>query len=222
MDFLNLFLRKKEYHLENACEMNRINPRSFIVPSTDEIADLRVGDLVRLIFVFNKERSDGCRAERMWVVIRSAEDGVFTGVLDNEPRFLKTVRCGDSIHFSAEHIATIYCKGKSIGFDTSLIAIITERAIENRQINWVLRTNNLNNQQDSGWQLYYGDESSDYLDDPKNSTLITLDRAMDIEPLLESVFAGSHHAYEYSDADNRFVEVDYDPDDKYSDPGGFD
>ncbi|MHC1683044.1 MAG: DUF2185 domain-containing protein [Clostridiaceae bacterium] len=103
-------------------------------------------------------------------------------------------------------MAGIY--GGQSPFDEKLFAIITQKALDNRQINWVVRTDDLENEQDSGWQLFYGDESDQYLEDACNAKLISLEQVLSFEPLLESVFSSHGYAYEYSELDNKFIEVE--------------
>lgn len=206
MGLFDAFIKnKKEFHIEDVREQKRLFPRTFLVPAQEEIENLQMDSLVKLIFVMEKQHENGCRAERMWVKITSIQNGMFTGVLDNEPYYLKTVKCGDEITFKDANIACIYSEKQS--FNEELFAIITKKALENRQINWVVRSGDLENEQDSGWQLFFGDESPSYLDDPKNASIVSLEHVLSFEPLLESVFGSSGNAYEYSSETNSFIEV---------------
>jgi hypothetical protein len=195
----------REYHLEDVVVLSKKSPRTFLIPSIEEIEKIEMGTLVKLIFVMEKALKNGCRAERMWVKVKSIKDGVYTGVVDNDPYYLKTIKSGDIITFRAENIACIY--GGNPNFDEKLFAIITKKALENRQINWVVRTDDIDNEQDSGWQLFYGDESPEYLDEPDNASIVSLENILSFEPLLEEVFSSSGLAYEYSQSDNKFIEV---------------
>lgn len=201
-----MFFKSNEYHLENAVKMNRLRPRNYLIPTQEEIKALKKGSLVKLIFVMKIPQDNGCRAERMWVVIEEINNRKFTGVLDNDPYYIKSIKCGDEIEFTVENIAGIYFD-KEAPFDEKLFAIITKKALDNNQINWVIRTDDLNNEQDSGWQLFYGDENEEYLDDPNNASIVSLEDVLSFEPLLESVFSSSGHAYEYSAKLNKFIEV---------------
>ncbi len=88
-----------------------------------------------------------------------------------------------------------------------LKAIITLRAMENQKINWVIRDEPLNDD-DSGWQLYFGDEDEDYLENFDNSTLITLENVLLFEPKLAKAFASEHNAFEWDEASKEFVELE--------------
>lgn len=203
---MGLFSRKKkEYELENAALRNKQNPRNFLVPSSYEIKQLLPGALVRLHFVLATPAKDGCRAERMWVRITGVPGALFTGELDSAPCYIKSLHRGDTIHFEAHHIATILTPNSP--FDEKQLSIISKKALENRQVNWVVRSEDRNNDRDSGWQLFSGDESPEYLADAANATIITLDRVLSFEPLLEEAFAGNGFAYAYSKEQNKFIET---------------
>lgn len=206
MGFLNIINKKKsEFYLENAAQKNHEFPRTFMIPSKDEINALKIGDLIKLIFVFNTPLENGCNAERMWVKITDISNDLFTGTLNNDPYFLKSIKADAPITFKRENIAAVY--GGKAPFDEKLLAIVTKKALEKKQINWVIRTDDLENERDSGWQLFYGDESDEYLDDVDNAAIVSLEDILAFEPLLEDVFSSHGYAYEYSEKENKFTEV---------------
>jgi hypothetical protein len=206
MGLIDMIRREKaEFHLENIIEKNKLFPRTFLKPSPKEIESLQIGMLVRLIFILEKALKNGCRAERMWVKITNIKNDKFTGVIDNDPYYLKSIKRGDVILFDAFNIATVYVEGSTI--NEELYAIITKKALENKQVNWVIRTDDINNEQASGWQLFYGDESQAYLDEAKNATVISLKNVLSFEPLLEDVFCSSGNSFEYSKELNKFIGV---------------
>lgn len=192
------------FTLENVAERNKLDSRHFLKPADDKIKQLVVGDIVKLIFLISKELENGCRAERMWVEIEKIDKDSFVGILTNQPTFINTIQAGDTINFSKDNIATVIVK--NLPFDFSKMAVITNKAIENREINWAIRSDELNDEQDSGWSLFFGDEDDDYLNDYHNVTVISLENAMQIEPLLENVFTQNGEAYVYDRSLNMFVE----------------
>jgi len=206
MNIINRFRRnKEEFHLENILQMNRKNPRTFLKPTSKSLTQLEVGDLVKLIFVMTKVADDGCRAERMWVRITEINKNSYKGKLDNDPFYISSVKAGDEIDFKVDNIAEVYVV--DLGFDESKFAIITKRAIEERQVNWATRTDDLHNEQDSGWQFFYGDEDEEYMGDVSNSMIVKLEEILRFEPLLEEAIVKGYNACEYDDKDNRFVQV---------------
>ncbi len=132
MGHINIFGRNEpEFHLENVVKKNIEFPRTFLIPVQEEIVKLDIGNLIKLIFVMKRPQKNGCRAEKMWVKITNKQNGVFTGVLDNEPYYLKSIKAGEIITFKAENIAEIY--GGEASFNEKLFAIITQKAIDKRQ-----------------------------------------------------------------------------------------
>lgn len=203
--FSNIFKGNSEYYIEDAVKQNKINPRTFLIPSKEEIDNLEVENLVKLIFVMKRPQTNGCRAERMWVKIKFIDNDKFIGVLDNDPYYLKTIKSGDEITFQSNNIASIYSSESTL--NEKMFAIITNKALEYRQINWAIRTDEKDSEEDSGWQLFYGGESADYLNDPNNAKIIFLENVLAFEPLLEKAFNSSGNNYKYSIDINDFEEI---------------
>lgn len=197
---------KFDFTLENAAQENRENPRTFMIPNKDEIDELEEGDLVKLIFLMDEPTEDGCSAERMWVNITEHNGDDFKGTLDNTPYFIKSIKEGDEISFKTENIACIY--GGESEFDEEKFALISNKALENRQINYACKSDFIDNDEDSGWQLFYGDEEDDYVNDSDNISIIKLEEVLNFEPLLEDVFSSDWEQFEYSEEENKFIEVE--------------
>ncbi len=198
---------QEEYVLEDVVKKNSENPRKFIIPTVDEIDNLKVGNSVRLIFAMQTPQDDGCSAERMWLTITEIKGDRFLGKLENAPYYLKSIKCGDIIDFRKANIATVIVKGTP-KFDEQQLVFISKRAVENREINWIVRTDDLCGEKDSGWQLFYGDEDDEYLDDPSMIVQLTIEQVLLFEPLLEIPFIDRGYAYEYVDEIKMFVEAD--------------
>ncbi len=195
-----------DFTLHNVFDEHNENPRTFLIPDKEEIDELEVGDLVKLIFFMNELAEDGCEAERMWVTITEHQGNDFKGVLDNTPFYIKSIREGDIINFKSQHIATIY--GGECSFNEEQFALISNRALENREINYAFRTDDIDNDEDSGWQLFFGDEDDEYCNDSDHISLVKLEEVLSFEPLLEEVFASDWEQCEYSQKDNKFIEVE--------------
>ncbi|OEJ12998.1 hypothetical protein BFL38_00060 [Brachyspira hampsonii] len=91
-----------KYYLENAFELNKEYPDTFKIPSKEETYSLKPDDYVKLIFT-----EENAVPERMWVKITNINGNNFTGILDNDPYCLKSVKCGDKIVFKTENIIDI-------------------------------------------------------------------------------------------------------------------
>lgn len=194
----------KNYYLADAQERHRKHPRTFDIPTEEEIEALQVNDLVKLIFSFPEQLENGCCAERMWVCITEITEDGFCGELDNQPYYLKDLKAGDRITFQKKHIAAIFVK-ETNELDESKFALITKRALEHREVNWAMHTDDLGDEQDSGWTLCYGGEDDAYWEDTDNTKVISLEEALSLEPLLYEVFTGEAAVYYYDAKQNRFI-----------------
>ena len=193
-----------DYTLEDIIQRNIEDPRHFLKPSDAEIASLKVGDPVRLIFLLSEPTEEGCRAERMWVTITAINGMSYTGTLTNQPMFITTLHAEDTITFSKENIATLLCDAAY--FDLNQLAIITRKALSEKQINYVFRADEFIDEKDSGYQFFFGDEDDAYLANPFNAVLISLEQAISFEPLLETVIGHSGVAFAYDEEIHSFVE----------------
>lgn len=172
-------------------------------PTEKELDGLKVGEMVRLFFMLKFDTGDNCEAERMWVEISEINDDHLKGYLTNQPVYIKDLKGGDVVEFHRSNIATLIVKAT---FDEKKQAIISRKALERREINWLLRDKPLNTK-DSGWQFFYGDEDEAYLDDPQNATVISLEEVLEFEPQLEKAFASKHNAFEWDEEEGLFVQV---------------
>ena len=206
MGLFDLFTDKKKgigYSLEDVQAKHQKNPRHFLIPSQEEINQLKMGDQVRLIFVLDTVLENGCRAERMWVELTEIRDGKFKGRLTNQPAYITSIQLGDELDFAREHIASLMLP--QLNLDTQKGAMITKDCFLRREINWAVH-DLPHNPQDSGWQFFTGYESQEDLDDPSKIAIISLEAALDIEPLLETVLDKDGEAYVYQAEKNAFVE----------------
>jgi len=97
-------LGKSTWRRDDAAVKAAANPFTFYKPSSDAIALLRVGKLVKLIFAFESNDPQAPRAERMWVRIERIEADRYVGTLDNDPRYIEDLKCGDEVEFEVRHI----------------------------------------------------------------------------------------------------------------------
>jgi len=193
----------KTYHLENISSQPD-HSRHFLKPSEEDLERLEIGDLVRLFFVLDFKAKDNCRAERMWVEISEIDGAGFKGFLTNEPVHIKDLQIGEVVDFQKKHIATVILESD---LDEKKLAVISLKALHAKEINWLVR-DEPDNAQDSGWQLFFGDESEDYLSKPSNCVIIRLEEALQLEPRLEKAFLSTHDAFEWSEEAGDFVPVE--------------
>lgn len=206
MGLFDLFTDKKKvigFSLENVQVEHQKNPRHFLIPSQEEINQLKLGDQVRLIFVLDTVLENGCRAERMWVELTEIRNGKFKGRLTNQPAYITSIQLGDELDFAREHIASLMVP--TLNLDTQKGAMITKDCFLRREINWAIH-DAPHHPQDSGWQFFTGFESQEDLDDSSKITIISLEDALEMEPLLETILDKNGEAYVYQAEQNAFVE----------------
>jgi len=76
--------------------MRRCYPRTFWIPSAEQLAALQINDIVKVIGF----------DERFWVIIRERNGDEFVAEVNNE-LFTNELKCGDLIRFREENICDI-------------------------------------------------------------------------------------------------------------------
>jgi len=98
-----MIFRTPTWTLADAAHLAQASPDTFLRPSAEDIANLRPGNMVKLIFMFPSTSS--MKAERMWVLVESvSDDGRFAGKLINYPMLVPGLHYGDHIEFSDIHV----------------------------------------------------------------------------------------------------------------------
>lgn len=179
------------WHLDNVREIAKENPYTFYVPSEQLLVLIEVGDLVKLMFVNDlADESSQYRAERMWVQVCQINGHHFVGVLDNTPYEMHQLKAGDEICFEKQHIMSVYDKDDPVPSVTNQYwdRCWTTKAILDGQadIGFIYRgeptpKRDKDEYADSGWQILSGDESDEYMDDPKTIQYIALGRLLNID-----------------------------------------
>ncbi|WP_143315224.1 DUF2185 domain-containing protein [Clostridium sp. HBUAS56017] len=191
--------------LIDVTKMNKQNPRNYLVPSKEEIKNIRIGDLVRIVYKLENSLNNRFMDERVWVEIIEFKGTKFIGEFEGNGSQKTKLKKGDIISFEVNNITTVKRKEENI-IDENKSVIITNKAIEHRQVNWIVRTTPLN-KEDSGWQLFYGDEEYEYLDDSSNLIATSIKEVLNFEPLLEDIFLSRFDSAEYNSKLNKFIEV---------------
>jgi len=173
-------LETPTYRLENVEAIHRQHPRTFSIPRSEIRGSLKQGMLVKLIFLLDAPTEEGIDAERMWVQVHKVVKDFYWGLLDNDPRYVTSLKSGDLIEFRPEHVAAIYAETGSPGWiDESKLAIVSRDVLENEA--WpgrLVRTEPPDNQF-SGWWILSGQESEEGMqrsDNFQQSTLFEMIR----------------------------------------------
>lgn len=92
--------------LENAVARAKESPDTFEVPSESDIAKVKIGDYVKLIFLYDHDEK--INGERMWVkvLVRNGASN-FGGKLGNDP-VVVPLKLDDYIEFDSENIISIF------------------------------------------------------------------------------------------------------------------
>ena len=174
---------EKSYTLENISALHERFPRTFLKPLDKQLDGLKVGDLVKLIFL---PIDSEITPERMWVIITEIHGEQFRGILDNHPYQIPHLKADDEVEFTRDNIAQTLGPNAC---DIKKFAVITKRALEKQQINRVTWSEPVE-ENDSGRQLMFGNETDEYFVDSDHGAIITLGQVLLFEPRLEDVFAG--------------------------------
>ncbi|HDR7795696.1 TPA: DUF2185 domain-containing protein [Bacillus luti] len=200
------------WYLDDVYELNKEAPYTFYLPSPEVLGKLKVGDLVKLIFVTKDEEEDGFHGERMWVEITEMNEGKLIGKLDNEPYRL-SLKIGDEISFGVENICdTEYDDPASSDwdfyFDTKVI--VSNDVIEKEEFNFLIK-DNPTVEGDPGWSILSGYESDEYVNNPENFQIISVGVILNIDDsILEFLEEPPLCAYERNDKGSFYKIEDYD------------
>ncbi|GAM17654.1 hypothetical protein SAMD00019534_008290 [Acytostelium subglobosum LB1] len=133
----------------------------------------------------NNDTNNECFIERMWVSITHIDDGhkTFKGTLDNSPYKMRTLTLGDTVSFARNHILAIYDQPNESSFlteeqriFTSQFCLVSRMALDkNRQVGYMFREDPIKTiANDSGWRIFQGDESDEYLANHANFQTVSL------------------------------------------------
>lgn len=94
------------YELDDGEERHKDAPATFDLPSIQARSNLKLNDLVKLIFRI--EHDGGFDVERMWVIIQETTPTGYIGVLDNDAYCTNELQAGAIVAFQPRHIIQIY------------------------------------------------------------------------------------------------------------------
>jgi hypothetical protein len=177
-----------DWSLQNVEDAARADPRSFFIPDLAERCSQSVGDEVRLHFLLTAEGPDLPGAERMWVDIveKSGKPPRYVGVLTNQPVHIRDLKVGDRVAFGPEHIARTIIKGSDPRWfeAAELRAFVSRKVFEDGEmVRWMYREA-VDRDDDSGWRLFAGSETDEYVGDSENMRICLVGWLIDWDPTL--------------------------------------
>lgn len=164
------------WRLADAAARAAANKYTFYKPGPSELSQIRTGENVKLIFMFESDDPAAPEAERMWVVVDSIDgEGGYTGRLDNEPRWIRDLKVGDDIAFHDIHIISTEHDDPNNLVEKYLVrCFVTNRILLDGQKVGYMYREEPDNHEDSGWRITAGDESEEYMDDAANISFVSL------------------------------------------------
>lgn len=80
-------------------------PRKYSKPSKQAIEPLEKGSKAKLIFSFKSDNPEIPNVEQLWVEILLVQhDGKLLGQLEDNPKYIQDLKCGEIIEFEERHI----------------------------------------------------------------------------------------------------------------------
>lgn len=100
---------KKHYSLLDGEEQNKLHPESFEIPTAEERLNVKPDTFVKLCFRIPNAKKGKPSGERMWVKVLNTTPlgGEYEGALANNPFFVRGIKFGGRVQFSAKHILDI-------------------------------------------------------------------------------------------------------------------
>lgn len=94
----------KSWSLEDAQKLAEEFPKTFSKPSKEVIAPLEKGNKVKLAFKFKNDDPEIPGTEQLWVEILLVQNNKLLGQLEDDPKYIKDLKCGEIIEFEERHI----------------------------------------------------------------------------------------------------------------------
>lgn len=208
---MRLLRRKRSWWLADAQKLADEYPYTFHKPSSKVVGLLKSADEAKLIFRFDSDDPEAPNAERMWVEITKTSGREFEGVLDNEPQYIKDLKCGDRVTFKEKHIIQVSIDDPVPSKTDKYLPMCfaTRRIMNDGQRIGYLYREEPDRDEDSGWRFMCGDESQEYMDDSGNISLVSLGAVLrEDDGILELLEAPVGAAFELDRSTGEFVPVE--------------
>lgn len=104
-------LERDDWELDDGEQINRQHPDTFWIPDHEERSHLQPERIVKLIFRIRTLDDAGVEeinVERMWVTVKGCIDGLYRGVLENDPCCTDDMQAGREVWFQPRHVIDIY------------------------------------------------------------------------------------------------------------------
>ena len=95
---------EKSWYLEDVQKLENEFPNKFLKPTEDVISPLEKGNKAKLTFIFKSDYPEIQGTEQLWVEILLVQNNKFLGQLEDDPKYIKDLKCGEIIEFEECHI----------------------------------------------------------------------------------------------------------------------
>jgi uncharacterized protein YegJ (DUF2314 family) len=97
-------VKDKSWYLEKAHKLVEEHPNTFSKPSKEVLEPLEKGHKAKLIFNFKNEDPGNPSSEQLWVEILLVQKDRLLGQLEDDPKYIQDLKCGEIIEFEECHI----------------------------------------------------------------------------------------------------------------------
>lgn len=203
-------LRNKSWKLDDAQLIADEFPYTFYKPSEEVVSLLKSGNLAKLIFRFESDDPDAPGAERMWVKIIEVNENGFSGYLDNDPVYIKDLRYKDPVRFQQCHIIDTDLDDPVPSQTEQYIkrCFVTNNILYEGQPVGYLYREEPDYEDDSGWRFTTGTETDEYMNDPGNSSYVSLGAVLREDDSFVDLLDREADVAFVRDDEGRFVELD--------------
>lgn len=203
----------KTWKLKNVEDEAKKYPDSFFIPSLEERKNIKINEKVCLHFIHLLRKDNEPETERMWVTITKEKNlfSKYKGILDNQPVYIKGLNVGDEIDFGVENIAqTIIKKGTPLWIDCAeQYALVSKLCFQKDETIRFIYREQPDNNEDSGWRIFTGNESEEYTNDYKNIQIMKIvDLLARDNTLFEPIKNGKYIAFERNEKESKWTIVE--------------
>jgi uncharacterized protein YegJ (DUF2314 family) len=100
-------VKDNNWKLEDAQKLSNEFPNKFSKPLKEAVEPLEKGNKAKLVFKLNNDDPDSSKEEYLWVEILLVQNNKFLGQLEDNPKYIQNLKCGEIIEFEERHILDI-------------------------------------------------------------------------------------------------------------------